>query len=218
MSSVSACGGYSAAMYSGMQGSRTTEAQRSQQLFQKLDVNGDNGIDASELKSLVEFIGQKTGTTSDAGALLTALDSDGNGNISSTELDDNVQTLFDQLRGQLMGAKVESGQKSPDPEQLFGKIDTDGDGRLSLSELKSFAAERAGGRGPGAEDILARDDTDKDGSISKDEFNAAVQRAPKGPPATRGAEDPTRMLLSMLKQYGAEGSDSSMAASLQVAA
>lgn len=117
MSSVSMSGGCSAALLSNLQQSRAAESNRSQQLFGKLDTNGDGTIDSTELKSFTDYIGQKTGTTIDADSLLTALDSDGNGSISSSELSANGRTLFDQLRQQLSGAQAAAGAQQPDPDK-----------------------------------------------------------------------------------------------------
>ena len=104
MSSVSFSGGNTSAKWSAMQPSRTGEASRSAQLFSKLDVNGDSGIDASELGAFADTIAQKPGTTAmDADALMTSLDTDGDGSVSSTELAENMHSLFDQLQEQLMG-------------------------------------------------------------------------------------------------------------------
>ena len=143
MSSVSGCGGNSAA-YQGLQTMRSTVAQKTGQLFAKLDVNGDKSIDASELMSLTDFIGAKTGTKVDAAALLKAVDSNGDGSVSSTELTDNVQSLFDNLRGQLSGVQKNT---TPDIDKLFAALDSDGDGSISASEFKA-GMQQHGPKGP----------------------------------------------------------------------
>jgi len=151
MSSVSGCGGAPALSYQSM---------RSQQLFSKLDANGDNSIDAAEMKSLTDFLSAKTGTTVDAGSLIKAIDSDGDGNISSTELSDNVQSLFDNLRGQLMGGTqtATSSSATSDTDDLFAKIDTDGDGSISADEFKAGMKNRPEGSSPGG--LPPRDNDD----------------------------------------------------------
>ncbi len=220
MSSVSFGGGCSSAMWSATQSSRAAETSKTEQLFSKLDVNGDSELDVSELGSFVDAIAEKTGTSAiDAGSLLTSLDSDGNGSVSSTELGDNMQSLFDQLREQLMGAQMQSRPQPPDPAEMFGEIDSDGDGSISQTELDSFLAERSGatGGGPDAAEILARDDADGDGSISADEFTASMQRGPGGTPP---ADDPMALMLeSLLKQYAsASATEAASSSTLEVAA
>ena len=61
------------------------------------------------------------------------LDSDGDGNISGTELSDNVQSLFDNLRGQLMGGPPPRG---PPPR------DNDG-GSALVTLLDRFVSQDA---------------------------------------------------------------------------
>jgi Ca2+-binding EF-hand superfamily protein len=74
----------------------------------------------------------------------------------------------------------------PDPSELFGKIDTDGDGKVSKDELLSFqkqmeknAPPRMDGtdapKPPDASQMLSDMDTDGDGVVSKDEFTTFME-------------------------------------------
>jgi len=146
MTSVSMGGGCSASMYSSLQTSQARQSDKLQELFGKLDVNGDNAIDAEEIQSFADHVSGKTGATVDAGALLTSLDGDGDGSITSTELGDNVHALFDQLRTQLMGTGFGAPPPPPDAGELFSSLDSNGDGSLSEDE---FAAAIQGGPGAG---------------------------------------------------------------------
>jgi hypothetical protein len=115
MSSVSFGGGCSAAAFTSLQSSRAGEASKTEQLFGKLDTSGDGEIDATELGAFVDAIAAKTGGAAiDSSGLMASLDSDGNGSISSTEFGDNLQSLFDQLRGQVMGSQLQSRPPPPD--------------------------------------------------------------------------------------------------------
>jgi hypothetical protein len=101
-------------------------SQKMQELFGKLDLNGDGGIDSSELKSFVDAIAEKSGTqAADASALMTSLDADGDGSVSNTELSDGGKALFDGLRQQLMGANLE---QPPDISKMLSAPNTHGDG------------------------------------------------------------------------------------------
>jgi hypothetical protein len=114
MSSVSFGGGCSAAMWTS-QASKASESSKVQELFGKLDTSGDGAVDATELGAFVDALSSKTGTTAvDADSLFTSLDSDGDGSVSSTEFGDKVQSLFDQLRGQMMGSQL---SRPPPPEE-----------------------------------------------------------------------------------------------------
>jgi Ca2+-binding EF-hand superfamily protein len=167
MSSVSLSGGVSATLLSSLQKS---QADRSQQLFGKLDANGDGAIDTSELKTFADDISGKTGVTVDASSLMTALDSDGNRSVSSTELKDNGKALFDQLRQQLMGSQLQATSQPPDADEMFSSMDTDGDGSISKSELDSFLPQLADGsaNGPhGPPPAQSQDSSDTSDIISK---------------------------------------------------
>jgi hypothetical protein len=117
VSSVTSNAAFSTAMLSGSQCRGTRDPQAFQEkLFSKLDVNGDGGIDQSELTQFVDFASSSTtgtGSASDsAGAdLFKAMDMDGDGTLSKTEVADGTKKLFEELRTQLMTA---SGGTSSD--------------------------------------------------------------------------------------------------------
>ena len=70
----------------------------------------------------------------------------------------------------------------PDPEEMFDKLDSDGDGALSETELQAMTdhlAEKLGDEAPSAADLLAKLDEDGDGALSFAEFEAG---RPQGPP------------------------------------
>ena len=113
VSSVSSSAAFSSAMLSGSQCRGTRDPQALQEkLFSKLDVNGDGGIDQSELTQFMDFASSSTtatGATSDTSAgtdLFKSMDTDGDGTLSKTELADGTKKLFDELRTQLMTASA----------------------------------------------------------------------------------------------------------------
>jgi Ca2+-binding EF-hand superfamily protein len=218
--------------YSSYASTQTRAADTSklqQQLFSKVDANGDKSIDQTELTSFLDYVGEKTGSSIDSAAALKALDSDGNGSISETELTDNASALFDQLKTQLMSSQMQMGSAPPPPppkedsSEMFSSIDTDGDGSISKTELESFVSSRTGesGKGPSVDDILARDDADGDGSISSTEFEDAMSS--RGPQRHGGGGDGggmnfEKLLSSLVSQYTAVSSSASTTSSLSIAA
>jgi Ca2+-binding EF-hand superfamily protein len=216
-------------MLTSMQSRGPDPAKLQQRLFAKLDGNGDNAIDKTELKSFLDYVSSKTGGESvDSDALLKTIDTDGSGSISSDELSENGKALFDQLRDQLMSAQLSSSSAAPppppgsppgDPEEMFASIDSNGDGSIAKSELETFLADRSQGDGPTVDDIFARDDADEDGSISTDEFTAAVSRRPPPPEQgnkTGGVGDIGAMIASLIEQYTAAGSTASETSTTQL--
>ncbi|MEJ0099604.1 MAG: EF-hand domain-containing protein [Pseudomonadota bacterium] len=209
MSSVSLSGGVPATLFASLQKPQATD--RSQQLFSKLDTNGDGSIDSTELKTFADDLGSKTGTKIDAGSLMAALDSDGDGSVSSTELKDNGKALFDQLRQQLMGSQMQATAQPPDADKLFSSIDADGDGSISKSELESFMSQHADGAGKGP--------------------HGPHGPPPGGPPPAAQSQDSSdtstsdasniisKLVASLIAQYGASTSDAATSSStLSVAA
>lgn len=127
VSSVSSSAAFSTAMLSGSQCRGTRDPQAMQEkLFSKLDVNGDGGIDQSELTQFLDYASSaisgtsgtsSTSATSDTAStdLFKAMDTDGDGTLSKTELADGAKKLFDELRTQLMTASGSaSGTRSTD--------------------------------------------------------------------------------------------------------
>ncbi len=75
-----------------------------------------------------------------------------------------------------------SGPRPPEPQEVFNRHDSDGDGTLKADELQALLdeiAEKMGGDGTSAVDMIERLDADADGALSSAEFEAG---RPEGPP------------------------------------
>jgi|WetSurMetagenome_2_1015567.scaffolds.fasta_scaffold1446258_1 hypothetical protein len=77
----------------------------------------------------------------------------------------------------------------PDPAEMFSKIDTDGDGKLSTDELNVFQQEMGknappegakGPKPPDASQMMSDMDTDGDGAISQDEWTTFMEKMQQG--------------------------------------
>jgi Ca2+-binding EF-hand superfamily protein len=144
--------------------SRSPQALQ-EKLFSKLDVNGDGGIDQSELGNFLDYVSSATGSTSqtDTSQLFKTLDADGDGAISKQELTDGAKKLFEQLRTQLASTQSDKTDEShkPDSKELFAKIDSNGDGSIDQDELSTFLSQKPehgpGGHGGGG--LLGRIDS-----------------------------------------------------------
>lgn len=66
--------------------------------------------------------------------------------------------------------------KPPDAAQMFGKLDTDGDGKLSQTELDTWASTMSEKTGQTIDtsEALSTYDTDSDGGLSNEEMQAFV--------------------------------------------
>jgi Ca2+-binding EF-hand superfamily protein len=153
----SAAGCSTAALCSAQSRGPRDPAALQEKLFNKLDVNGDGGIDQSELGDFLDYVSSATGSTTqtDSSQLFKTLDADGDGAISKQELTDGAKKLFEELRAQLASTKSEKTEKAeksgesqaagkPDPKALFAKIDANGDGSISQDELGTFMSQKPG--------------------------------------------------------------------------
>ncbi len=61
----------------------------------------------------------------------------------------------------------------PSPEERFKKLDSDGNGKLSLDEYKG---KKTGEKAEAAEKAFKARDKDSDGTLSLDEFSAKVKK------------------------------------------
>ena len=165
-----------------------------QQLLSKIDADGSGGVDSTELQGLLDKVAKKTGVSSDTSAadLLTKFDANSDGNLNADELGKTMQSFmpapstmdFVQSRS---SADSTSEATNGTGDDLFGTVDSDGDGAVSKTELQALLEAMSGGTasqtGVSSDDAFAALDTDGDGSLTQTEFDAG--RPPEGsaPPA-----------------------------------
>lgn len=156
------------------------KAHRSQmqaKMFAKVDTDGSGGVDQAELKTMLSDISQKTGVSiaGDTAEAFSKMDSNADGSLSSEELGQGMQSLmppppstvdFAQMRG-----ADGTGGSQGSQDDLFAKLDADGDGKLTQAE---FDAGRPQGGPQGANGAQ--------GSAPPD--------GPSGPPPTGGPGGP----------------------------
>ena len=165
-----------------------------ERLLSKIDADGSGGVDSTELQGLLDKVAKKTGVSSDTSAadLLTQFDANSDGNLNADELGQTMHSIlpapstmdFAQSRSSTDGTTSSTGQAGDD---RFGKVDSDGDGAVSKTELQALLEAMSGGTasqtGVSSDDAFAALDTDGDGSLTQAEFDAG--RPPEGsaPPA-----------------------------------
>lgn len=81
---------------------------------------------------------------------------------------------------------MQANMKRPDPEEMFNKIDSDGDGSISESELTSLQENMTARSGQSVDLVsnMTDFDADGDGLLSQDEMGGLMQskREELGPP------------------------------------
>ncbi|MEJ1228419.1 EF-hand domain-containing protein [Pseudomonas sp. CCNWLW56] len=196
--------------------------------FGDLDSDGSGDLSSEEMAALAPPPppprDQAPGTEL-ADALLSVLDADGDGKVSSDELSNGLASAGSSADStQVFSAldKDEDGTVSRDElaatltpppppaqdasgETLFGQLDSDGDGTVTAAELTS--ALQAGDATSGAETsatLMAALDSDSSGGVSSDELDSALQASrDNGRPAgqANANEALNRMIANLNRQY-----------------
>jgi hypothetical protein len=184
-------------------------SQMQTKMFAKADANGSGGVDKTELNSLFNDMAQKAGSTAsstDTDKLFAKMDGNGDGTLSADELSTGMQSLmqpppttmdFAQSRSSSDAAGGGAGQ------DLFAKVDTNGDGNINKSEMQALMDQMKGGTGSSGtgassgtdsgkavSDLFAKLDTNGDGSLSKAEFEAGRPKGQHGGATAAGGDMP----------------------------
>lgn len=130
-------------------------AQRSQmqaKMFAKTDADGNGSVDQTELQTMLTDMAQKSGSTvssTDSEKLFSQMDSNADGKLSSEELAQGMQSILPPPPSTMDFAQSrssESSQGSAD-DNLFSKIDADGNGSISKTEFDAGHTTKAHGGG-----------------------------------------------------------------------
>jgi len=179
-----------------LSGSYASFSAAKQAAFQKADADSTGGLSLEEFQALGSKDGKKVDGATSVQDLFSQIDTDGNGEVTQTELDAKAKADFAsrlQQGGALSGANLLQASESGSPDQDFlTKADTDGSGSISLDEFK--AAKPADAPDDiSSEDIFNQLDSDGDGSVTLSELEANRPQGgpPPGPPPSGGQADAT---------------------------
>ncbi|SNY27669.1 Ca2+-binding protein, EF-hand superfamily [Pseudomonas sp. LAMO17WK12:I6] len=172
-----------------------------------------------------------------ADALISALDADGDGAISSDELSSGLTSagssadsnqIFSALDknkdGTVSQEELTASLTPPPPpppqissDELFSQLDADGDGSISATELSS-ALQTSDNSSTNSTDtsaaLLKVLDSDSSGGVSSDELKAALQAGREHPPEDQTTSTQTtsealnRMIANLSKQYSLDNAAS----------
>lgn len=154
------------------------QSQQQWLTFQQADTDNDDALSLQEFSADGQNVpgGISSLDSSSVQSLFSAIDSDGNGEISRSEATSAFQKLSSALQGTLLGTQEQMG--SPTTSSMFASADTDGSGGLSFDEFKADVTKHlpAGATAPTDDQlqtIFGKLDKDGDGQISQSEMKAA---------------------------------------------
>jgi Ca2+-binding EF-hand superfamily protein len=154
-----------------------------ERLLSKIDADGSGGVSDTELQGLLDDVAQKTGVSSQTSAanLVKQYDANGDGSLNADELGKTLQSVLPPPPSTMAFAQSRSGDSSSAAtgqagDDLFGKVDSDGDGSVSKTELQALLEAMSGGTasqtGVSSDEVFSQLDADGDGSLSEAEFDA----------------------------------------------
>lgn len=198
--------------------------------FSNLDSDNSGSLSSEEMAAMApppppDKSTDQAPNTELADAVISALDADGNGTISSDELSNGLNSAGSSADSSQIFSALDKNQDgtvskdelaaslTPQPPQqassdeLFSSLDADSDGSVSGSELTS--ALQAGHSSTSSDTsaaLLKALDSDSSGGVSRDELKAALQAGREQSSDSTTAQSTTsealnKMIANLSKQY-----------------
>lgn len=197
-------------MTSSIGGLGSPSASQIKEMFSKIDTDSDGAVTRDEFVS-----GAPDDVSSEmAGKLFDALDSQGSGSLSESDMASAFEQLSSTMQSTVLQAQSDSSAPAggpPDPSELFSKLDGDGDGSVSRDEFVAGRPDDMSEDQANAMfDSMAGEDAD---SIDQDSFvTAMAQNKPPQPPSGGGANELLAAVDSYARAQSGYGSASSVSA------
>lgn len=133
----------------GMSGTNSLQ-QAMRQLFAKSDENVDGKLDSGEIGSLLDTLGATSGSDSGltSDKVISAFDSDGDGQVTGTEFDAGFKKLAENMQGAMIALQEGAGKPKdpppgPPPSQSSEEDDDEDDSVVSdlMKLLESYSSQ-----------------------------------------------------------------------------
>ena len=201
--------------------------------FSNLDSDNSGSLSSEEMAAMApppppDKSTDQAPNTELADAVISALDADGNGTISSDELSNGLTSAGSSADSSQIFSALDKNQdgtvskdelaaslttqppqppQQPSSDELFSSLDADSDGNVSASELTS--ALQAGHSSTSSDTsaaLLKALDSDSSGGVSRDELKAALQAGREQTSDSTTAQSTTsealnKMIANLSKQY-----------------
>ncbi|AKJ98348.1 histidine kinase [Pseudomonas chlororaphis] len=159
--------------------------------FDDLDSDGSGDLSSEEMAAMAPPPPPPRNQAPDtelADALLSALDTDGDGVVSSDELSSGLA----------------SAGSNADSQQVFSALDKNEDGTVSADELAASLAPSPPPQQASSDELFSQLDADDDGSITASELTSALQANRDSDSTTNqdsASEALGRMIANLSRQY-----------------
>ncbi|XAH24924.1 XopAW family type III secretion system calcium-binding effector [Xylophilus sp. GW821-FHT01B05] len=198
MTTINGAGSSAGSAWSAMQTARDARrAWMEKEMFSETDSDGSGSVDGTELQTVLDKLSSATGgSTAKASDLVSQFGTDGT--LSQDQLTQAMQSLMPQRSTMDFAQSRSSDSTSAQGtagDDLFGKVDSDGDGKLSAAEFQALQQKMSGQTDTSSTDsaaskLFAQLDTDGDGSLSQAEFDAGRPSAQGGGQGMAGGMPP----------------------------
>lgn len=198
--------------------------------FSNLDSDNSGSLSSEEMAAMApppppDKSTDQAPNTELADAVISALDADGNGTISSDELSNGLTSAGSSADSSQIFSALDKNQDgtvskdelaaslTPQPPQqassdeLFSSLDADSDGNVGASELTSaLQAGHSSTSSDSSAALLKALDSDSSGGVSSDELKAALQAGREQTSDSTTAQSTTsealnKMIANLSKQY-----------------
>jgi Ca2+-binding EF-hand superfamily protein len=165
--------------------------QMREQMFSRLDANGDGSVDAAEFKAGAPS--QEAVSKSDE--LFAAFDTDSDGLLTQSEVETGFEKMHSAMKNVLLEAQ-EASASDGTSDALFAAFDTDGDGTLTKSEWEAGLEKL----GPPPPPPQADDSAASDSSSTEDRLLELLDQLKADSDASANGTDTSQQqdLLSVL--------------------
>ena len=151
---------------------------RPEEMFAKMDSNGDEYVDRAEFSSFHQQMAGKTGDASRLEEMFSQIDTDGDGKISKAEDSAFLASMKDRPAPPPMGQTF-----GEDPlTEIFSAMDTNSDGAVDKAELDSYLLKMTNQAESenSSDELFGKIDSDGDGQISKSENDNFIEQMMAG--------------------------------------
>jgi Ca2+-binding EF-hand superfamily protein len=183
-------------MVNGIGSASSAHTAQLSKMLKKLDTNGDNSISRDEFVAGAP----KDGSATKAGNLFDSMDTSKTGSLSASAITSAFQQMGSQMQASLIAAQSAGSQNGPpppdggpqgpqSPADMFAKLDTNGDGKVSRDEFvagrpNNVSADQAGSffdtitKDSGAKDpATTSTTTTPDDGLTQDQLTQGLEKA-----------------------------------------